>query len=117
MPKMHHVVRVLEFVLIAGVAAGCGVVAGQTPAEKVATRIRDAASPLVSKVVYRPATFLDEPRVDVSLRPGATESQAEALWCEIVVPAGGNQDPEETGTVVWNDSGTEMMALDAVCSN
>jgi hypothetical protein len=104
--------RLVAIVLLAALAGGCGIVGAGTPAEQVAVRIRAADSALVGRVVFRPANMFDDPRIDVWLRPGATESQAEALWCDIVVPAGGSSSNAETGTVIWNDSGTQMMAND-----
>ena|ERR1700690_3196693 len=92
--------------LVAGlVATGCASTAG----EQVASRIRAANSPVVREVVWRPANFLDPPEVDVWLIPGATESQAEILWCQVIVPAGGSPYQNDTGVAVWNDAGTEMM--------
>lgn len=85
--------------------------------EQLAADIRAANSPIVRDVVYRSATMIDPPEVDVWLRPGATEEQAVSLWCEVIAPAGGSAFEGERGVVVWDDAGTEMMAVNPDCSN
>jgi hypothetical protein len=85
------------------------------PGRALAMRLQAANSPLVREIVFRPQTFIDPPEVDVWLRPGATEAQASALWCEVIAPAGGSPFEGDLGVVVWNDAGTEMMAVNPPC--
>jgi hypothetical protein len=100
--------RLLGLSLVAAVAAACSPSGGE-----IAQRIRDARSPLIESVNYRPQNILDpQERIDVLLKPGTTEAQADALWCEIVVPADGNGIP----VVLWADSGIgDVMATNAIC--
>lgn len=101
---MHRAVLAL---VVGFVAVGCAL----APEGRVANRIRAAASPVVREVVFRPANFLDPASIDVWLIPGATVAQADRLWCEVIVPAGGSAYVE-----VWNDSGTELMvSVDPIC--
>lgn len=98
--------RLLALSLVAAVAAACS-----PSGEEIAQRIRDAHSPLIESVNYRPQNILDPQEIDVLLKPGTTEAQADALWCEIVVPAGG-----DIPVVLWADSGIgDMMATNAIC--
>lgn len=86
-----------------------------SPSEALATRLREAGSPLVGQVVYRPANFLDPAEVDVWLKLGTTADQANELWCQVIEPAGGSHVEGDTGVVVWNYAGTEIMAADVEC--
>jgi hypothetical protein len=85
-----------------------------SPGQAVAERIRAAGSPLVGKVVFRPADLLDPTETDVWLKPGVSEADAELLWCQVVVPAGG-AEAGDIGVVIWNDAGTQMMATSVIC--
>jgi hypothetical protein len=89
--------------LAALLLAGCASDAG----EHVADRIRAANATLVRDVIYRPANLLDPSEIIVHLRPGATEPQAEQLWCDVVAPAG--TESHYSDVSVWNDSGTVLM--------
>jgi hypothetical protein len=93
--------------LVTAVVGGCQ----SDPAAAVATRIRAAGSPVVRDVVLRSANYLDPAGVDVWLRAGATEAEADALWCDVIEPTGGSNL-----VAVWNDMGTEMMAVNAECA-
>ena len=77
--------------------------------------MRAANSPLVKQVIYRPDNFLDPPEVDVWLHLGATDAEANKVWCDVIEPAGGSHFEGDTGTVVWNATGTKMMAADVEC--
>jgi hypothetical protein len=92
-------------------AAACA----PSPGEQVAARIRAAGSSLIRDVTFRAPNMVDPASVDVWLRPGATEAQADALWCEVIAPAGGSAFEGDTEVVVWNDQGTEPMALSPSC--
>lgn len=85
------------------------------PGRALASRLEAAGSPIVRDVVFRPKTMIDPPEVDVWLRPGVTEEQAVALWCQIIAPAGGSPFEGDLGAVMWNDAGTEMMAVNPQC--
>lgn len=87
---------------------------GSRAGETVAERIRGVGSPLVREVVFRPQNLPDPPEVNVWLKPGVSESDADDLWCDVIVPAGGTADGD-TAVVIWNDSGTAIMAADATC--
>lgn len=104
--------RALLALLVGLLAAGCA----PAPGEQIANRIRAAGSPVVREVIFRPANLLDPASIDVWLIPGAPEAQAEAVWCEVIAPAGGSAYDEGGGVAVWNDSGTELMAVDPVCA-
>jgi hypothetical protein len=94
---------------IAVIATGCATKAGQA----VANRIEDAKSPVVRAVFFHD-DYLDGPEVVVYLRPGTTESEADRLWCEVVVPAGGS-DTGVTAVTVWDDTGSVWMARGVAC--
>ena len=94
------------------VVAGCATGAG----EQVADRIRAANAVIVRDVIYRPANFLDPADIVVYLRPGATESQAEQHYCDVIVPAGGDQS-DGSDVSVWDDSGRVLMAQDVTCGS
>jgi hypothetical protein len=104
--------RLLVASALVAVATGA---CSPSPGQAVAERIQAAGSPLVGKVVFRPANFLDPPETDVWLKPGVSEADAEVLWCEVVVPAGGAAEEGDVGVVIWNDAGTQMMATGATC--
>ena len=97
--------RLLALSLVADVAAACS-----PSGEEIAQRIRDAHSPLIANLIYRPQNFLDPAEIDIFLEPGTEEAQADALWCEVVVPSGGDRG----WVVLWTDN-DEMMAANATC--
>lgn len=80
------------------------------PGRELATRLQAVESQLIREVVFRPQTVIDPPEVHVILRPGATERDAELLWCEVIAPAGGSQFEGNTGTLVLDDSGNSLAA-------
>jgi hypothetical protein len=100
----------LGLVLIAGAACSCASPAG----EAVAASIRQSNAPAIGKVVFRAQNMLDPEEIDVWLAPGVSEADAERLWCEVIVPAGGSQEGDHV-VVVWNDTGTAMMATNPTC--
>ena len=92
--------------------AVCVCACGPSEGESISRRIYDAQSPLVVKVAYRPANLLDPEQVDVYVRSGTTEAEASDLWCRVVVPAAGK---DMVIVALWNETGTQMMAVDAEC--
>jgi hypothetical protein len=104
--------RRIWVVLMAGLATtACA------PAEvdQLANGIRAADSPIVREVTVRSANVLDPARIYVRLVAGTTEAQADELWCDVIASAGDSGLAYQT-VAVWNDAGTERMALDPVCS-
>ncbi len=85
------------------------------PGRALASRLEAAGSPIVRDVIFRPKKMIDPPEVDVWLRPGVSAEQAVALWCQTIAPAGGSPFEGDLGAVVWNDAGTEMMAVNPPC--
>ena len=108
----HVFGRMWLLVLLACGAAGCS----PAPGQQVAERIRASGSSLVLDVRYRTENILDPAEVLVFLRPGTTEQEAEAFWCEIVVPVGGTHEEGPTGVTLWNSNGTQALAADSTCS-
>jgi hypothetical protein len=89
------------------VAAGCA----PAPEEAIAAKIEAANSPLVREVDYQPANMLDPAEIDVWLRSDATEAQANAFWCDVVLPAGGQlQD-----VALWDSTGATYVSVHTGC--
>ena len=84
------------------------------PAESLASRLEGAGSPLIEKVDFRPQTVIDPPEVRVVVRPGVTDREAQQLWCDLIVPAGGSRFEGNTGTVIVDDAGN-WLAVDWAC--
>jgi hypothetical protein len=101
----------LGLILAAGSVCSCASSAG----EAVAARIRQSNAPAIGKVVFRNQSMIDPEEIDVWLAPRVSEADAVRLWCEVIVPAGGSQDGAHV-VVVWNDTGTEMMATNPTCT-
>jgi hypothetical protein len=99
----------LLILLILGsvVAAGCASV----PEEAIAARIRAANSPIVRDVDYRPPNMLDPAEIDVWLRPDARQLQATSLWCDVIVPVGG----QRRVVAIYYSTGTTFVSLDPSC--
>ena len=119
---LHAFLALGVFVLGAGVILyvavsflGHGSAWSDEPGRALASRLEAAGSPIVRDVIFRPATMIDPPEVDVWLRPGVSEAQAVALWCQTIAPAGGSPFEGDLGVVVWNDAGTQMMAVNPQC--
>jgi hypothetical protein len=102
-----HTLGLLTAVLAVGACA-------PSPGEAVAGRIRDSDSPEIGKVVFRPQNWIDPEQIDVFLAPAVSEAEAERLWCDMIVPAGGSEDGENV-VIVWNATGTSLMATDPAC--
>jgi hypothetical protein len=75
------------------------------PGRQLADRIRAANSPLVQHVGFQSQTIIDPPEVHVIVKHGVTEAQAEGLWCDVVVPAGGSQFEGDLGALIYDDAG------------
>jgi hypothetical protein len=101
----------MGLILAAGSASSCTSSAG---GEAVAARIRQSNAPAIGKVVFRRQSMIDPEEIDVWLAPGVSEADAERLWCEVIVPAGGSLGVEHV-VVVWNDTGTALMAMNPSC--
>jgi hypothetical protein len=101
--------RLISIAVIIAALVGC--VRGPSQMRLVADRIRAAESPFVDAVVYDPGDWLDEPYVAVFLRPGTSTEEAASFWCEVVVPAGGTGQSDESRMVsVW-EAGTDDLLL------
>jgi hypothetical protein len=101
--------RLNPAVVLAGLLiAGC---AG--PALGIADRIRAANSPIVREVHISPANpFGGKPdEVKVYVVDDATEADALALWCEIIVPAGAADMAPGTIDVWRGEPGTGQRIL------
>lgn len=85
-----------------------------SPGEAVAARIRASNAPAIGKVVFRPTSGIDPEETDVWLAPGTSEADADRLWCDVIVPAGGSHGGDNV-VVVWNATGTSLMAKDPSC--
>jgi hypothetical protein len=107
-----QVAACLLLILGTVVAAGCAPAAG----EVIAARIHAAQSPIVREVDYQPANMLDPAEVDVWLRPEATEAQANTLWCDVIVLAGGQPYEGDRGVAVFYSTGTMYVSLNPVCA-
>jgi hypothetical protein len=110
---MKRLVCTLPFLCVLVLLIGCSTWSNE-PGQQLAARIRAVGSPLISEVVFRPATMIDPPEVHVVVRPGVTEAQAESLWCEVVAPAGGSRFEGELGALIYDDAGN-WLASNAVC--
>jgi hypothetical protein len=100
-------------VLVSLLAARC---AG--PAQGIADRIRAANSPIVREVQISPANpFGGKPdEVKVYIYAEATEADALALWCDVMLPAGAADMPAGTIDVWRGQPGTGQRALrDPTC--
>jgi hypothetical protein len=98
----------LALLLLVGCAAD--------PGEQVANRIRATQSDLAQQVNYRPANFLDEAKIDVFLRPGATKADALDFWCRVVIPAGGSANYRDVIAVsLWDTGGNTFMTPETDC--
>ena len=75
------------------------------PGRALAARLRAAGSPLIESVEFQPQRLIDPPEVHVIVRPGVTEDQAAALWCDVVVPAGGSKFEGDLGTQIHDSEG------------
>jgi hypothetical protein len=73
------------------------------PGPGVADRIRDAHSPLVTKVIYRDPNPWEGQSGEVWVYLGHDTTQAEvnAFWCDVVVPAGGAEMYEKQHLTLW----------------
>lgn len=85
-----------------------------SPGEAVAARIRASNAPEIGRVVFRAKNYIDPEETDVWLVPGATEADADRVWCDVIVPAGGSQGGDNV-VVVWNATGTSLMAIGPAC--
>ena len=83
------------------------------PGAQVAAKIADARSSTVGRVTFVD-NWLDRPQVTIWLRYGATEAEAERLWCDVIVPAGGSHEGP-TYVEVLNSTGFVGMAVDTSC--
>ncbi len=108
-----EIVRQLGTLAAAGVL-GLLVAACVKPGDRLADHIRAANSPVVREVFVHD-DWLDGPEVILYLRSGATEAQAEQLWCEVIEPAGGSHLEGDTATTVWDSWGWTPMAQDTNC--
>ena len=90
----------------------CACACSPSEGEDLARRIQDVHSPLVVKVVVRPANLLDPETVDVYLRSGTTEAEAVSFWCTVIDPHG---EGTNVPVALWNQTGTAMLASDPTC--
>jgi hypothetical protein len=107
--RSHRGVRAIPTLLV--LVSACGA----DPGAQVAERIQNVDSPLVVSVEYRSANVLDDPVVIVILREGTTETEAEAFWCNVVVPAGGTADGGPSTVSLYSFDGAEALAVDVAC--
>ena len=84
--RLVHAGIVVAFIAIVGGVLVANVQQGQA----VANRIEASGSSLIASVRFvRSNPFEGSPdEIYVELIPGTTVAQAEAFWCEIVIPAG-----------------------------
>ena len=75
---------------VVGIGLALVVLAGCDVGPGIADQIRAANSSLVKNVEYRKMVVGAIQEIDVHLVPGATVAQAHQFWCQIVVPAAGN---------------------------
>jgi hypothetical protein len=82
---VHAVIVVAVIAVVAGV-----VIANVQQGQAVANRIEASGSSLIASVSFvRSNPFEGSPdEIHVALVQGTTVAQAEAFWCEIVIPAG-----------------------------
>jgi hypothetical protein len=68
------------------------------PGVGIADRIRNARSSVVVEVVFQePNLFWGDPgEILIDLRHDTTQAQLNAFWCDVVVPAGGWELPEQS---------------------
>jgi hypothetical protein len=99
--------------LLAAVLA-CASLAAAGCAEReagVADRIRAVNSPIVRRVFYQSSNILDPAEVDVYVGAGTTQAQAQRLWCDVIVPAGG----DATFVALWRGVGWFSVNVDPTC--
>ncbi len=133
MMQTCRTLRATQVVAIAAVLislAGCVPIFGTAeggPSQSVADAIRGSGSDLIDHVDYISANFLDPARVNVYLKPGSTEAQADAFWCSVVIAAAGAGKATATGSTLqmnglrpiradaaagvslWNRDGTDTL--------
>jgi hypothetical protein len=98
--------------LVALIVVACG--PSRDPAA-VAAAIQAANDPQIQEVRFSPPNFLDDATISVMLVPGASESDATRIWCDVVVPAGGSHDYDPVAVEIYNREGTVAFALEAEC--
>ena len=63
---------------------------GATPGlERARDAIREASHPLIRRIDYDPPALVDRESLSILLERGATEGDALALCCSLIVPLGG----------------------------
>jgi hypothetical protein len=96
-------------IIVSLLVAGC-----VTPGQGIVDRIRAANSPIVREIVLTPPNPFggkgDE--IHIYVVDEATEAEALALWCDVVLPAGAAQLPFMAVRVYWGERSTPTDALD-----
>ena len=91
---------------------------GCRPGASVRERIMAAGSPFVGDSYSYESGPLGGPNVTVALRPTTTVADAEAFWCDVVVPAGGSHDASRVKVTLYiqgGSAGSGPVAEDATC--
>jgi hypothetical protein len=101
--------RVAPFLRVSGLLLAVVAVTACAPEadQLIAQSIVAFKSPSIQSVDYQPGNLLDHPIVRVSLRPGVTPQEANAVWCLIVVPAGGRHTDGPSQVVLLDSSGRQ----------
>jgi hypothetical protein len=83
------------------------------PGQGIVDRINAANSPIVNEVILLPANPFEGQgdEVQVFILKDATDADALALWCDVIVPAGAAQLPAGTVVVYWGDNLNPIRAL------
>lgn len=74
----------------------------------IANEIRNSRHPTIRAVEYGGDNDESGPTIEVYLQPGATEEDARAIACEIVVPAVAKGNPPPDFGFIILDSGGEI---------
>jgi len=88
------------------------------PGASVRDRIMAARSPLVDGAYSSEAGMLGGANVTVALLPTTSVADAEAFWCDVVVPAGGTHDGSGVKVTLYIQGGSAgfgPVAEDATC--
>jgi hypothetical protein len=81
------------------------------PTQKVADAIRGSGSDLIDHVDFISANFLDPAAVNVFLKQGTSDADADVFWCNVVIPAAGAAVAYQ-GVALWNTDGTDSPGSD-----
>ena len=101
---LGRIASVAMLAALAFLVAGC-----PGRGRSVANAIRDSGSPLIERVEFQAANIFEgaPEEVRVYMVLGATQEQAVAVWCEVVIPAGA-RPPRDPYVAIWRGEGIQQ---------